>query len=301
MAMAAKNNGGLVIVQVERIAEARLARSARRSGFRASWSTAWWWPSRNSTGRPTRMQYNPAFADEIRVPSSAWSRMPLDARKIIARRAAFELPPNGVVNLGIGMPEGVASVANEEKILRYITLTAEPGVIGGVPPRGLNFGAAVNTDAVIDQNQQFDFYDGGGLDLACLGMAECDAAGRRQRQPVRRQAHRRRRLHQHQPERPRRGLHRHLHRGRAAGRDRGRRAADRAGGPGAQVRRDVEQVTFSGTYAARAARPSSTSPSGASSASRREGLELIEIAPGIDLERDILAHMAFRRSSTSRS
>ena len=217
--------------------------------------------------------------------------MPLDARKVIARRCAFELPVNGVVNLGIGMPEGVASVAAEEGLLDHLTLTAEPGVIGGQPASGLDFGAAVNCDAVIPQNNQFDFYDGGGLDMTCLGLAQADASGNV-------------------------NVSRFGTRLAGAGGfiniSQNARSVvfagtftatglDAAIADGAvDIRREgsarkfvasVEQVTFSGVRAARLGQPVLYVTERCVFELTGEGLKLIEIAPGIDLDRDILAQM----------
>ncbi len=167
-AMAAKNSGGFVIAQVERIAEngSLAPREVQVPGVLVDCVVL----SKPENHHQTyATPYNHAFTGRQRVPLDRIGGLPLDIRKVIARRCAFELPMGGVVNLGIGVPEGVAKVAAEERVLKYLTLTAEPGVIGGLPQGGLDFGAALNPAAVLHQNQQFDFYDGGGLDLACLG------------------------------------------------------------------------------------------------------------------------------------
>jgi len=103
--------------------------------------------------------------------------MPLDIRKIIARRAFYYLQPNTVVNLGIGLPEGVATISKEEGMLDYVTLTTEAGVFGGQPASGRSFGPSSNASAMIEMNQMFDFYDGGGLDISFLGAAEIGPNG----------------------------------------------------------------------------------------------------------------------------
>jgi propionate CoA-transferase len=293
MAMAAKNSGGFVIVQVERIAAANSLnpRDVQIPGILVDCVVVAEPENHVQTYGTT---YSHAFSGRQRVPMDRVVPLDLDERKIIARRCAFELPPGGVVNLGIGMPEGVAAVAIEEHMLKYVTLTAEPGIIGGMPQGGLNFGTALNPDAVIHQNQQFDFYDGGGLDLACLGMAQVDAAGN---------------VNVSRFGSKLAGAGGFINISQSSKKlvfagtftSGGLKIAveDNAvhilrEGTVRKFIKKVEQVTFSGDYAAETGQPVYYVTERCVLQRTPAGVELIEVAPGIDVDRDILGHMDFR-------
>ncbi|MBI5860973.1 MAG: acyl CoA:acetate/3-ketoacid CoA transferase [Rhodocyclales bacterium] len=292
LAMAAKNSNGFVIAQVERVSATGSLnpRQVQIPGVLVDCVVV----ARPENHRQTfGTSYNPAYSGELRLPLDSLGTMALSERKVIARRCAFDLPMGGVVNLGIGMPEGVAAVAHEERVLGYVTLTAEPGVIGGIPQTGLDFGAAVNTDAVIQQAQQFDFYDGGGLDMACLGLAQVDAQGNVN---VSRFGNRLAGaggfINISQNARRLVFAGTFVAGGLQVAVTDGKLVIVKEGSARKFVRR-VDQITFNGSYAAQCGRSVYYVTERCVFRRGAEGMELVEVAPGIDVDKDILAHMDF--------
>ena len=173
IAQAAKNHGGIVIAQVERTVD-RLAdpKSVRVPGILVDHVVVSGGEGHEQTFGEA---FNPGYV-ETGDDLAAVPRLGFSERKIIGTRALQEVRPGDIVNLGIGLPEAVAAVAAETGRLGEFTLTVESGPIGGVPASGLSFGCSHFPEA-IDQPSQFDFYDGGGLDLAVLGAVEVDAEG----------------------------------------------------------------------------------------------------------------------------
>ena len=292
IAQATHNSGGKVIVQVERVTHQHHLTPDR---VKIPGILVDHFVIADPADHPQTFAepFNPAYCGDI-VATVDQAAEPLSARKIIGRRALMALQKQSVVNLGIGMPEMVSAVAVEEKMLNDFTLTVEPGGIGGQPASGLSFGAVSNAAAIIDQPAQFDFYDGGGLDQAFLGLAETCPQG-------------------------------HVNVSRF-----GSKLAGAGGfinitqntrdlyflgtftsgpqqieinngelqiiknGPVKKFLRQVQQITFNGEYAIKQGHSVTFITERAVFLLTAAGLKLTEIAPGVDLQKDILEQMEFK-------
>jgi len=291
MAQATRRSGGVVIVQVKRLANRGTlpGKQVKIPGMLVDFVVV------DPAQRQTYVtEYSPSYAGELREPLSTFEPLPLDPRKVVARRGAMELFPGAVCNLGSGISTGIGTVGAEERILDEIVLTNEQGLIGGAPAIGKEAGAARNFWAMIDQPYQFDFYDGGGLDLAFLSFAQVDQRG---------------------------NVNVSRFDGKIVGiggfvniSQNARKVVFggtfTAGGldvswPGGRTRitregrhrkflSEVEQLSYNGDYGWERGQEVLYVTERAVFRRVADGLELIEVAPGIDIERDILAHMGFK-------
>ncbi|WP_330960540.1 acyl CoA:acetate/3-ketoacid CoA transferase [Photobacterium sp. 53610] len=297
-AQAARNQGGQVIVQVKRIVPAGTLdpHAIKIPGIFVDAVVLCNDESEHMQTFAT--QFNPAFVGRATVreqhetaPMAVTSEP--DAKTLIARRAAMLLAPDSVLNLGIGVPEYIAVVAGEQGLLDRLTLTVEPGAIGGLPASGLDFGASLHPQAIITQDQMFDFYDGGGIDQAFLGLAQCSAMGDIN-------------VSRFGDRLPGCGgfinISQHAKSVYFCG-------TFTAGGLEVEVRdgqlhicregsqikfvEQVEQITFSARRAVQTQQPVRYITERAVFRLEPQGLVLEEIAPGMDLERDILSKMSF--------
>jgi len=292
IAQAVINNGGKVIVQVEKVVKGGTL-DPRLVQIPGIYVHAVVVADMKDHEQSVGHEYNPALCGEVRAPEGNVEMTPLSIKKVIGRRAAMELVEDTVVNLGVGTPEYVAQVASEEGIASYMTLTVESGAIGGGPQGGARFGSTLNPDAIIDQNSQFDFYDGGGLDMAFLGLAECDEEGNIN-------------VSRFGPKIPgcggfinitqnakkvffcgtftAGGLKQKIEDGKLIIEQEGRQI---------KFTKQVEQVTFSGKYAVKIEQPVLYITERAVFELKADGLNLIEVAPGIDIQTQILDLMSF--------
>ena len=291
MAQATRRFGGKVIVQVEGVVKSGSLnpKDVKVPGIYVDYIMP--------VGKENMTEYDsylsPAATGAIRAPGRALPGLPLGIRKIIARRAALELKPASVVNLGVGMPESISLVANEEGITDYMNLTVESGPIGGVVAEGTLFGLSFNPEAILNQSQQFDFYDGGGIDLAFLGSGEVDENGNVNVSDL--------------------GnfltgcggfinitqnaknlffIGAFTAKGLEIKTGDGRLTIVKEGTQKKFLKK-VRQITFSGEYAKEIKQPVLYISERAVFEQRQDGIHLIEIAPGIDLQKDVLAHMDF--------
>jgi propionate CoA-transferase len=292
LAMAAKNSGGIVIAQAHYLATASTLhpKNVKVPGTLIDYVVI---AKPENHMQTQQTYYNPALAGHIKVPLHGIPSLPLDARKIIGRRACMELSAGDVVNLGVGIPAVIASTVAEEGMSNRITITTELGVFGGVPAIGLDFGGAWNAEAMIEHSSMFDYYDGGGLDGTFVGLAQADSHGNVN---VSRFGNRVAgpggfiNITQNSKKVVFCGM---FTTGSEEVVENGKLRIIKEGTAKKFVER-IDQITFSGEYAARRKEPVLfITERGVFRLESRE-LILTEIAPGVDLERDILGMMEFK-------
>jgi propionate CoA-transferase len=295
VAQAARNSGGIIIAQVEYLAKAGTlhAKSIHVPGVLVDYVVVAKNPQEfhmQSEG----IYYQPAFSGDVIMPLGALPKLPFDERLFILRRAALELTVNSVVNLGIGIPDRLATIAAHEGVTSMLTLTTEVGGVGGVPAGWPNFGMTYNAEAMICHPNMFDWYDGGGIDQAFLGMGEVDKLGnvnvsKFNGRPI--------------------GCGGFINITTASKKvvycgtftTGGLKVTAEDGkikilqeGNHRKFLEHVEQITFSGKHAAKVNKPILYITERAVFKLLDGEVTLVEIAPGIDLEQDILAHMDFK-------
>ena len=298
VAEAAKNSGGIVIVQVEytAIRGTLHPKEVKIPGALVDYVVVG--TDKNACWQTEGVYYEPSFAGNLKKPVDALPVVPLSDKKIIERRCAMELKKGDLVNLGVGIPADVASIVAEEGCADQITLTTESGNFGGVPAALPNFGSSYNAQASVDHGYMFDFYDGGGIDVAVLGLAQADAAGNINVSKFYVPGFGYRltgpggfiNISQNSKKVIFAGTF--MAKGKQHVED-GKLVID-AEGKNKKFLKEVEQITFSGEYAAKSGQE-------VLYVTERCVMELIdgvltltEIAPGVDLEKDILANMDFK-------
>jgi propionate CoA-transferase len=290
MAMAAKNSGGIVIAQVRQLASRGSLRTRDVKVPAGLIDHVYVDPDQWQT---YITQDSPYYAGAQRRPTVAQDPLPLDVRKVIARRSLLEFPPGAICNLGFGISQLIGRVAWEEGITDQLVLTVEQGIFGGVPVAGNEGGAGFNYQAMIDQPYMFDFYDGGGLDIASLSFAEVDAEGNVNVHAFEGRVRGPGGFPNISAKTPRinfvgtltaKGLELEFNDGLRIVRD---------GEVGKFVPK-VREISFSGKLARERGQRVRYITDRAVFALEDDGLALIEVAPGIDVERDVLARMGFR-------
>lgn len=295
IAMAARNSGGKVIVQVERKIKSGSIdpKLIEIPGIMVDYVVLA--ESQDDMMQTFGTQFKEEFVTSNIVVDTPDEEFALDERKIIARRCAMILKKEDtVLNYGIGMPEGIAAVLKEEGGERHFIPTVEPGAIGGTPAGGLNFGASTAPESIISQPSQFDFYDGGGIDVAFLGLAQCDKSGNIN-------------VSKFGPKLAGCGGFINITQnaknvifcgtftagGLKIKAEEGKLIIENEG----KVKKftdNVEQITFSGDFAKKRGKLITYVTERAVFELREEGLTLTEIAPGIDVNRDVLEQMEFK-------